>query len=257
MQNSEEKLCLKWNDFQENLNSSFGVLRNDQDFADVTLVCEDGSQITTHKVILASSSPFFMEILKRNKHPHPMIYMRGIKSDNLVAMVDFLYFGETNVNQESLDAFLGLAEELKLKGLTGGRNTQEQEETKALPKEMKFEQRKLQEDITSNVPRSSNRYIAHKNSDPSSNALVSVESGQMNEQIKSIMMTHKMAADSQTFSAWTCNVCGKEDRYKSHIESHIEANHITSNVSYSCDICGKASRSKTGLRFHKARHHST
>ena len=40
-----------------------------------------------------------MEILKRNKHPHPMIYMRGIKSDNLVAMVDFLYFGETNVNQ--------------------------------------------------------------------------------------------------------------------------------------------------------------
>ena len=93
-------------------------------------------------------------------------------------------------------------------------------------------------------------------SDPSSNALVSVESGQMNEQIKS-MMTHKMAADSQTFSAWTCNVCGKEDRYKSHIESHIEANHITNNVSYSCDICGKTSRSKTGLRFHKARHHST
>ena len=101
-----------------------------------------------------------------------------------------------------------------------------------------------------------NRYTAHKNSDPSSNALVSVESGQMNEQIKS-MMTHKMAADSQTFLAWTCNVCGKEDRYKSHIESHIEANHITNNVSYSCDICGKASRSKTGLRFHKARHHST
>ena len=255
MQNTE-KLCLKWNDFQENLNLSFGVLRNDQDFADVTLVSEDGTQIMTHKVILASSSPFFMEIFKRNKHPHPMIYMRGIKSDNLVAMIDFLYFGETNVNQESLDAFLSLAEELKLKGLTGGRNTQEQEETKALPTEMKFEQRKLQEDITSNVPRWSNRYIAHKNSDPSSNALVSVESGQMDEQIKS-MMTYKMAADSQTFSAWTCNVCGKEDRYKSHIESHIEANHITNNVSYSCDICGKASRSETGFRFHKARHHST
>ena len=82
---------------------------------------------------------------------------------------------------------------------------------------MKFEQRKLQEDITSNVPRSLNRYTTHKNSDLSSNALVSVESGQMDEQIKS-MMTRKMAADSQTFLAWTCNVCGKEDRYKSHIE---------------------------------------
>ena len=81
MQNSEEKLCLKWNDFQENLNSSFGVLRNDQDFADVTLVCEDGTQIGTHRVILVSSSPFFMDMLRKNNHPHPMIYMRGLRGE--------------------------------------------------------------------------------------------------------------------------------------------------------------------------------
>ena len=124
-----EKLCLKWNDFQENLNSAFAVLRNDQDLADVTLVCEDGTQVETHKVILASSSPFFMEVLKKNKHPHPLlIYMRGVKAEALVAMIDFLYYGEANVYQESLDLFLGLAEELKLKGLTGSSaesNTQE------------------------------------------------------------------------------------------------------------------------------------
>ena len=70
MQNPE-KLCLKWNDFQINLTSAFQGLRNDQDFADVTLACEDGTQIETHKVILASSSPFFMEIFKKNKHPRP------------------------------------------------------------------------------------------------------------------------------------------------------------------------------------------
>ena len=51
MQNSE-KLCLKWNDFQENTISSFEVLRNDQEFADVTLACEDGTQVEAHKVIL-------------------------------------------------------------------------------------------------------------------------------------------------------------------------------------------------------------
>merc|ERR1711978_785910 len=100
---NSERLCLKWNDFQENLNSAFGVLRNDQDFADVTLVCEDGTQIMTHKVILASSSPFFMEMLKKNKHPHPLIFMRGLKAEDLVPMVDFLCFGVANVNQESLD----------------------------------------------------------------------------------------------------------------------------------------------------------
>ena len=86
---SQEKLCLKWNDFQENLNLAFGGLRNDQDFADVTLACEDGTQIEIHKVILASSSPFFMEELKKNKHPHPLIYMRGLKAEALVAKLIF------------------------------------------------------------------------------------------------------------------------------------------------------------------------
>ena len=127
MQNTE-KLCLKWNYFQENLNAAFGVLRNDQDFADVTLACEDVTQIETHKVILASSSPFFMDIFKRNKHPHPMIYMRGLKAEALVAMVDFLYYGEANVNQENLDTFLSLAEELRLKGLIGSSTETNHEE---------------------------------------------------------------------------------------------------------------------------------
>ena len=122
-----EKLCLQWNDFQENIKSSFGNLREDNDFADVTLACEDGTQIMAHKVVLASSSPFFMEILKKNKHSNPMIYMRGLKSDDLVAMVDFLYFKEANVRHEGLDAFLGLAEELKLKGLTGSAERNDEE----------------------------------------------------------------------------------------------------------------------------------
>ena len=149
-----EKLCLKWNDFQDNLNSAFGGFGNDQDFADVTLACEDGVQIETHKVILASSSPFFMELLKKNKHPHPMIYMRGLKSEALVAMVDFLYYGEANVNQESLDVFLGLAEELKLKGLTGSSSECNMQEfsNQAFVPEKNIEEKKPHVKTTSYIP---------------------------------------------------------------------------------------------------------
>ena len=53
-----EKLCLQWNDFKENVNSAFGRLRDDKEFTDVTLACDDG-QMEAHKVILAASSPFF------------------------------------------------------------------------------------------------------------------------------------------------------------------------------------------------------
>ena len=114
-----EKLCLQWNDFQENVKNAFGQLRGTTDFVDVTLACEDGQQIEAHKVILAASSPFFQRILKGNKHSHPLIYMKGMRSDDLTAIVDFLYFGETNVYQENLDSFLAIAGELQLKGLEG------------------------------------------------------------------------------------------------------------------------------------------
>merc|ERR1712105_63398 len=118
MNGDQGKLGLKWNDFQENAISAFGMLMGDKELADVTLACEDGQQVKAHRVILASSSPFFMNLLRRNKHPHPLIYMRGLKTDDLVAMVDFLYYREVNIFQENLDPFLALAEELQLKGFT-------------------------------------------------------------------------------------------------------------------------------------------
>ena len=114
-----EKLCLQWNEFQENIKSAFRAFRDDNDFADVTLVCEDGQQMKAHKVILAASSPFFQKLLGLNKHPHPLVFMRGMKSSDLWPILDFLYHGEANVFQESLDSFLAIAQEFQLKGLEG------------------------------------------------------------------------------------------------------------------------------------------
>ena len=83
-----------------------------------------------------------------------------------------------------------------------------------------------------------------------------VETDQFDEQVKSMMTRAETTEGNQKRILQACNICGKEDQ-KINIKSHIEANHITSNISYSCDVCGNASRSKTGLRFHKGRQHST
>ena len=114
-----EKLCLQWNDFNENVSSSFGKLRYDKEFTDVTLACEDGQQMEAHRLILTASSPVFFKILQKTKHPHPLIYFKGFHSHDLESILDFLYFGEANVDQENLDSFLAVAEELKLEGLAG------------------------------------------------------------------------------------------------------------------------------------------
>jgi len=114
-----EKFCLRWNDFESNISTAFRELREDKDFFDVTLACDD-DQIEAHKVILSACSPFFKTILKRNRHQHPLLYLKGVKYTELTAILNFMYHGEVNVAQEELNSFLGVAEELKVKGLTAG-----------------------------------------------------------------------------------------------------------------------------------------
>ena len=147
-----EKLCLQWNDFQDIVKSAFGHLRASTDFVDVTLACEDGQQIEAHKMILAASSPFFQRILKSNKHSHPLIYMKGMKCDDLTAVVDFVYYGEVSVYQENLNSFLAISEELLLKGLEVSKDQKEACEAEQVKPMKKYK-------IDSEVPNSRTEQI--------------------------------------------------------------------------------------------------
>ena len=116
---SSDKFRLWWNDFESNVSSAFRDLREEKEFLDVTLACED-SQVEAHKVILSACSPFFKNILRRNPHQHPLLYLKGVKFSELSNVLNFMYQGEVNVAQESLNTFLSVAEELQVKGLTQG-----------------------------------------------------------------------------------------------------------------------------------------
>jgi len=114
---SSEKFCLKWNDFESNISGAFRELRDEKDFFDVTLACDD-NQIKAHKVIISACSPFFRNVLRQNPHQHPLLYMRGVNFTDLQSVLTFMYQGEVNVAQEDLNTFLAVAEDLKVKGLT-------------------------------------------------------------------------------------------------------------------------------------------
>ena len=118
---SSEKFCLRWNDFEVNISNAFHELKEEKDFTDVTLACED-NQVEAHKVILAASSPFFKRILKKNPHSHPLIYLKGIKASDVEAVLTFIYQGEVNVEQANLNTFLEVAEDLEVKELVSGKD---------------------------------------------------------------------------------------------------------------------------------------
>ena len=268
-----EKLCLKWNDYQDNVNSAFALMRGEKDFADVTLACEDGQQIEAHKVILAASSPFFQNLLTKNKHPHPLIYMKGIKHEILIAVVDFLYLGEANVFQESLDSFLEIAEELRLKGLMGQKGDAEKTENNkkySIPEKVNssesfYEGRKSNSSL-GNMASSLNTKLEDQSQVvPIDNeqrislpSFVSGDFKELDEKVKSMMekgqamIPHGKHANGTPRQATSriCKVCGKEGAL-SAIRDHIEANHLE-GVSLPCNVCGKVFRTRYSLRIHGA-----
>ena len=252
-----EKLCLQWNDFKTNVNSAFGRLRDDKEFSDVTLACEDGQQMEAHKVILAASSPFFEKILQRNRHPHPLIYLKGFRSEDLIAILDFLYFGEANVYQENFDSFLANAEELKLKGLTGQTTSDLVEEPEKCmnPKPIYKTKEPFKIATThNNIPDEASRVIAISNQ-------FSGDLEALDEKVKSMMeKSQTMVPDGKQANgtpkqakASICKVCGKEG-LQSDIIKHIEANHLE-GISIPCDYCDKAFGARAYLRRHKFRFH--
>ena len=44
-----------------------------------------------------------------------MLYLKGVIGKDLQGILDFIYRGETKVAEEELNAFLSVAEELKIK----------------------------------------------------------------------------------------------------------------------------------------------
>lgn len=58
------------------------------------------------------------DIFQSNPCSHPIIFMRDVEVQHVIALMEFMYAGEVNVAQANLSAFLKTAESLKIRGLT-------------------------------------------------------------------------------------------------------------------------------------------
>jgi len=230
----------------------------------VTLACEDDGQIEAHKVILSSCSTFFRNILKKNTHPHPLLYLKGVKFLHLKSVLDFMYQGRVNVEQEKLDSFLATAQELRVKGLTYNGPEQPLVDEKPLTPD-KFS---LGSDVSQEVFMSGDSAmipIHMGNEEPNigeesfgdyggandSSSLVDMGGNQGLADLDSLIEEHmtKVKDHSQGKPMWSCNDCGKFSRLKNDISRHVESVHIT-HPGLVCDLCEKVLKTRDTLKRH-------
>ena len=246
---------IRWNEFQTNIVDSYSGLRENFDFSDITLVSDDGKQLEGHRVILSASSPVLNTMLKSNKNTHTMIYMRGFKTADLAAILDFIYIGEANIFQEDLDRFLTLAEELQLKGLDKSEDDPKDAAENA-PKDKPNQQECLTEPIIKPEKYFEPEIKESTNIEKKVNGdKLLVPADATIEDIR-IRLDNLMERGDEHEQVWMCTVCGKESKgphsktnLRGHIELHMEG------LSYTCKVCGKISRSSRALGMHVTRKH--
>ena len=183
--------------------------------------------------------------------------MRGMISDVLVAVLDFLYCGETNVYQEDLDSFLAIAEELQLKGLIGKSRQEDDITTKAsdvpVAENTAFKNETRMTKSTA-MPMSSPQ-VTSRDSLARTLAVANEHSAdiqKLDEQVNSLM-TKSSRKNIRGMPIYVCNDCGKEGHH-SQVRDHIERDHLE-GISIPCNFCEKIFSSRNSKTKHMTRRH--
>ena len=96
---------------------SLQILRDQNDFFDVTLMTEGDHKAFAHKAVLSAFSPFFKSIFEScNVKEHLFLYL-DVQKENLMAILDYIYKGETGVPVSRIEQFIKDASKLKISEL--------------------------------------------------------------------------------------------------------------------------------------------
>ena len=118
---ANEKYDLNWHTFSDHLLENFKHLYSSNQFADVTLVCDDQKQLKAHKFVLGGCSKVFLRILESHPQKHPVIYLKDMNLFyNSCALASFY--------QDGMDDLLSAANVLEVKEISEGYNIESNDE---------------------------------------------------------------------------------------------------------------------------------
>ena len=120
------KVKLNWATSSAQLLVSLKQIWTDDGFSNITLTFEDESEIKTNRTLLAALSPVMRNFLKQGKETqNSQIFMFGIESSIMKALLEFIFTEEICIEQERLDLFFSTASKLKVNGFTAEDNKKE------------------------------------------------------------------------------------------------------------------------------------
>ena len=240
-------------------------LQETESLSDVTLVCNDDTEIKAHKFVLIGSSPVFRSMLLQSSQRDTIVYLRGVKRREVEWALQFMYLGQIQVPQTHLQTFIELAKDLKMKGIYTEEDVQDDEN-------------KGVETMTTEVIRNYNVDNMEKSIDEHKEKEVIEREEQKPQAEKFPSLDDNVSTETQNLVRYTCNFLTPEvisnfnvadmersideqkekevierEEQKAHVEKFptLDNNVITETqnlVRYTCKFC---SFDATGLKYAK------
>ena len=270
------KLSIQCDHFEDHIKTAFSKIRENEDYVDVTLACAE-DQVQAHKVIVASFSPILAGILKRQKSNHPVIYLKGIKSVDLINVVNFMYEGQVSLAASNLDSFFDVANELQVEGLFHRDEVEINTEMDESPLEaangdvmdrsdMDGTDEKVTVKVESEDSDIQTDYLDYGNeqevgevSDVQRDFFVNHNVANVGGDCEAVWEPPNINNNLKMFTSagngkWSCNVCnkmiiGNKSQMKRHVIIHVPGQEV------SCNICGNVFKNKYSFESHKSRTH--
>ena len=214
----QRNIHFKWNSHHENVYATLeDEICNDINFADVTLVSDDLQFLKAHKYVLSSCSTVFKEILIKNPHEHPIVYLAGVKQQELQYLLQLMYFGEAKIQHEHLQRLVTILIEYNMRGFEIPEML-----GKTLP--MDFVKSRGESHFTSDDNKSTQ---------------------QISNETKPNMFERK--------GYFMCRDCEAKFKGPDGLKRHIDSIH--NGVRYGCEKCGNQYSQMSSLSAHQRRAH--
>ena len=230
------KSNLIWHTFSEHLPLIFKELFEEEKYSDVTLVSDDQIQFKAHKIVLSACSPVFKKIIDNNPSQHPLIYLRGIQSYEMESILQFMYLGEGRFQNERMEEFLKVAQDLELKEISTDVVNQSNKKD-AVDDEDDQPKQTTEKQIRERQSGNQQVFVA--------SSTVCPECGKEFSCRKTIVKHYKSKHEGIKYP---CNQCDSQFTERGSLQIHIQSKH--EGIKHSCNQCDHQATTQGNLQKH-------
>ena len=227
---TQEQINLNWHTYSDHLKDMMQNLMQSNNSTDVTLVCEDKTRFKAHKFVLSASSPVFESIITDLPHKeHSIIYLRGVLSQEMKSILQFLYLGQATFYQDRMNEFINVAKILEVKEIS----------------------KVVECDATDESENDNNEYIESCKE----SSVVQYQNGDKDYILEKTGKTETKLRNSMTHEVkrYSCDRCEKSYSTKRDLLRHIKSFH--EGVKFQCNQCDYEYTHEQGLHKHKRNKH--